>query len=122
MAREIEGSTVTGNFPPLVGIKNKGNYVKGKVLALGTTTNGNPVVTLSLIDMDGSTSISESKGVYREVDVAVGDAVQIIGSSKQLKDKLPKLAVGDIATISFLGKKQIKQGRSLNEFKVIVED
>lgn len=121
MAREIEGSTMTGNFPPLIGIKNKGNFVKGKVLAIGTTANNNPVVTMSLIDLEGSTTVSESKGVYKEVDVATGDAVQIIGSTKQLREKLPQLVVGDVVTISFVGKKALKQGRSMNEFKVIVD-
>lgn len=122
MAREIQDSVVMGDFPPMVGIRGKGNFVKGKVLALGTTNNGNPVVTLSLIDLDGSTSISKSKGVYEEVEVAVGDSVQIIGSNKQLKEKLPQLKVGDITTITFKGKKALKQGRSLNEYSVIVED
>lgn len=122
MAREIQDSTITGNFPPLVGIRSKGNYVKGKVLSLGTTTNGNPVVTLSLIDLDGSTSVSRSKGVYEEVEVAVGDTVQVIGSNKQLKEKLPQLKVGDITTITFKGKKPLKQGRSLNEYSVMVEE
>lgn len=122
MAREIPDSVVTGDFPPLVGIRGKGNFVKGKVLSLGTTTNGNPVVTLSLIDMDGSTSISKGKGVYEEVEVAVGDAVQVVGSNKQLKEKLPQLQVGDVTTITFKGKKALKQGRSLNEYQVMVED
>lgn len=122
MSREIPDSVTMGTFPPMIGIREKGNYVKGKVLALGTTTNGNPVITLSLLDLDGSTSISRSKGVYEEVEVAVGDAVQVIGSNKQLKEKLPQLKVGDITTITFKGKKSLKQGRSLNEYSVIVED
>jgi hypothetical protein len=122
MAREIADTVVMGDFPPMVGIRTKGNYVKGKVLALGTTSNGNPVISLSLIDLDGSTSISKSKGVYEEVEVAVGDTVQVIGSNKQLKEKLPQLKVGDITTITFKGKKALKQGRSLNEYSVLVED
>ncbi len=122
MAREIQGSsTVTGDFPPLVGIREKGQYVKGKVVAKATTANGNPAVTLELIDLDGSTSISPSKGVYQEVEVAVGDAVQIIGSSKQLKDKLPQLEIGDITTITSEGKKKLQGGKTLNQYKVTVE-
>lgn len=120
--REIADTVMTGDFPPMVGIRTKGNYVKGKVLSLGTTNNGNPVVTISLIDLEGSTSISKSKGVYEEVEVAVGDAVQVIGSNKQLKEKLPQLKVGDIATITFKGKKALKQGRTLNEYRVEVEE
>lgn len=122
MAREIEGSVVTGNFPPMVGIRQTGNFVKGKVQAIGTTRNGNPVVTLELIDLEGSTSISEAKGVYKEVEVAVGDSVQVIGSNQQLKEKIPQLKVGDVTTITFKGKKALKQGRTLNEYKVEVEE
>lgn len=122
MSREIPDSVVMTEFPPMVGIRVKGNYVKGKVLALGTTNNGNPVATLELIDLEGSTSISKSKGVYEEVEVAVGDPVQVIGSNKQLREKLPQLKVGDVTTITFKGKKALKQGRSLNEYRVEVEE
>ena len=121
MAREITSGTATGNFPPLVGIREKGQYVKGKVVAKATTNNGNPAITLELIDLDGSTSISPSKGVYTEVEVAVGDAVQIIGSSKQLKEKLPQLEIGDIATITSLGKKALTGGKTLGQYKVMVD-
>ncbi len=122
MARELTSGVATGNFPPLVGIRTKGNYVKGKVLETGQTANANPVLTLSLIDMDGETTISPSKGVYTEVSVAEGDRVQIIGTSKQLKGIFPQLAIGDVVTITFLGKKKISGGKTLNEFKVVVED
>jgi len=121
MSREILGSTIVGNFPPMVGIRTAGNFVKGKVTAVGETNNGNPVVTLELIDLDGTTTTSVSKGVYTEVDVNIGDAVQIIGTGKQLKDKLPQLAIGDITTITFIGKKKLASGRSINQFKVEVE-
>lgn len=122
MSREIQDTQVMGDFPPMVGIRTKGNYVKGKVLSLGTTNNGNPVISLALIDLDGSTSISEAKGIYKEVEVAVGDTVQVIGSNKQLKEKLPQLQVGNIVSITFKGKKALKQGRSLNEYQVLVHD
>ena len=121
MAREIQGSTATGNFPPLVGIREKGQFVKGKVVAKAVTTNGNPAITLSLIDLDGSTSISPEKGKYVEVEVAVGDAVQVIGSVKQLKEKLPQLEIGDVVTITSQGKTKITGGRTLNQYKVVVE-
>ena len=121
MAREIQGSTVSGNFPPMVGIRTAGNFVKGKVLAQGITAAGNPCVTLQLIDLEGTTTASVSKGVYQEVEVNVGDAVQLIGSVKQLKEKLPQLAIGDITTVKFLGKKKLAGGKSINEFSVVVE-
>lgn len=121
MAREITAGTVTGNFPPLVGIREKGQFVKGKVVAKSTTNNGNPAITLELIDLDGSTSTSPSKGVYVEVAVAAGEAVQIIGSSKQLRDKLPQLEIGDITTITSEGKKKLAGGKTLNQYKVVVE-
>ncbi len=120
MSRELHGSTATGDFPPMVGIRNKGQYVKGKVLAQGTTAGGNPVVTLSLIDLDGSTSKSVSKGVYEEVEVAQGDSVQVVGSVKDLRDKLPQLAIGDVVTITFIEKKKLPKGTK-NIFKVEVE-
>src|ERR1700693_2246259 len=120
MGRTIE-SAVTGNFPPLVGIREKGNFVKGKVQAKGFTTANNPFVTLELIDMEGTTSISTSKGVYEEKEVNVGDTVQVVGSVKQLKEKLPQVEVGEIVTITFLGKKKIAGGKTLNEFKVVVD-
>ena len=120
MAREIQSTSATGNFPPLVGIREKGQYVKGKVVAKAMTNNGNPAITLELIDLDGSTSISPSKGVYTEVEVAVGDAVQIIGSSKQLREKLPQLEIGDIALITSQGKKALTGGKTLGQYKVEV--
>lgn len=121
MAREIQGSTVTGNFPPLVGIREKGQFVKGKVLAKTLTASGNPAITLSLMDLDGSTSISPEKGKYVEVEVNEGDAVQIIGSVKQLKEKLPQLEIGDVVTITSNGKSKLSGGRTMNNFKVVVE-
>jgi|ERR1019366_894161 hypothetical protein len=121
MAREIESTTMTGNFPPFVGIREKGQFVKGKVVAKGLTDNGNPAITLSLIDLDGSTSTSPSKGVYIEAEVTVGDAVQIIGSSKQLREKLPQLEVGDVVTITSLGKKALTGGKTLGQYKVMVD-
>jgi len=121
MAREIQGSTTTGNFPPLVGIREKGQYVKGKVVGKASTANGNPAISLELIDLEGSTSISTAKGVYSEVEVSVGDVVQIIGSSKQLRDKLPQLEINDIVTITSEGKKKLQGGKSLNQYKVVVE-
>lgn len=123
MAREIEGAAIVGDFPPMVGIKDKkGSFVKGTVLAIGSTANGNPVVTLVLIDLDGNTSISKSKGVYQEVEVKVGDAVQVIGSLTDLKDKLPKLVVGDVVTITYESDKPSKKGNPKKIFKVVVDD
>lgn len=120
--RTIESpNRVTGTFPPLVSIRTIGNYVKGKVIATGVTTNGNPVVSLALIDLNGSTQQSVSKGVYTEVNVKEGDTVQLVGSNLQLKEKLPQLQIGDITTVTYTGKKKLKAGRSLNEYKVIVE-
>lgn len=121
MGREIQGSVATGNFPPMIGLRTKGNFVKGKVVALGQTNNSNPVVTLELIDLDGTSMVSTSKGVYEDVEVNVGDSVQVIGSVKQLKEKLPQLAIGDVTTITFEGKTKITGGKTLNQFKVTVD-
>lgn len=123
MPREIPDSVVTGDFPPMVGLREKGGYVKGKVIEMGSTNNGNPVLTLELIDADKiTTSISTEKGVYEEVEVDVGDKVQVIGSTKQLKEKLPQVQVGEVVTITFKGKVPLKKGRELNEYSVIIDD
>lgn len=121
MAKEIEGAVVVGNFPPMVGLRTKKNFVKGTVTATAHTANGNPVITLALIDMDGTTSISKSKGIYEEVEVAVGDAVQVIGSLTDLRDKLPKLAVGDVVTITYDSDKPSKKGSPKKIFRVLVD-
>lgn len=120
MGREIQGSS-NGSYAPMIGLRTKGNFVKGKVLALGQTNNSNPVVTLALIDLDGTSVVSTSKGVYEDVEVNVGDSVQVIGSVKQLKEKLPQLAIEDVVTITFEGKTKITGGKTLNNFKVVVE-
>lgn len=123
MPREIPDEPMTGDFAPLIGLRTPGGFVRGKVLEIGSTSNKNPVVTLELIDLqDGTTSISIEKGKYEEVDVEVGDSVQIIGSSKQLREKLPKVQVGEIITVKFKGKKSLKGSRTLNEYSVIIDD
>lgn len=123
MGRVIEGTSVSGDFLPLVGIRNKGNSVKGKVTKLGNTANGNPVVNMTLMDLNGSTVVGEGKGNYREVEVNIGDEVQIIGSVKQLREKLPQLQVGDVVTITNTsGRKKIAGNKTTYEFLVEVED
>lgn len=121
MGRELQGSTKT-DYPPMVGLREVGNYVKGKVKEIGATQKGNPAVTLSLIDTNASTTRSTSKGVYTEIEVGEGDDVQVIGSVRQLKEKLPQLAIGDIVTITHTGNKPLDGGRTLKEFKVVVEE
>ncbi len=111
---------VQGDFHPMVGLREIGQFVKGKVEEKGNTTAGNPFVTLSLIDLSGSTSKSISKGVYEEVEVAEGDLVQVIGSVKQLREKLPQLSIGDIVTITFIETIKVPKG-TMKKFKVEVE-
>lgn len=120
--REIEGSAPTvKEFHPLVGIREIGQFVKGKVLAHGVTTNNNPYVTLELIDLSGSTTKSVSKGVYAETEVNIGDTVQLIGTVTDLKAKLPKLPIGSIATITFKKTTKVAKG-TMKNFKVVVEE
>lgn len=122
MPREIAGTSIsTGEFYPLVSIRNAGNYVKGKVLAKGETINKNPTVTLALIDLDGSTQTQVSKGRYQEIEVSVGDKVQVVGSVKDLREKLPQLEIGDIVTVAFVEKVKTSRGGSKNIFKVTVD-
>ncbi len=123
MSREIPDSVMSGNFPPMVGLREEGGFVKGKVTEMGSTNTGNPVISLSLLALEkATTSISESRGVYVEVDVELGDIVQLIGSTKQLKEKLPQLQVGDVVTITYKGKQALKSGRSLNKYNVVIDD
>ena len=124
MPREIPDSVATGDFPPMIGLREVGSFVKGKVIEVGSTTNGSPVLSLELLGLHdkATTSVSVEKGVYEEVDVELGDTVQMIGSTKQLKEKLPQVQVGEVVTITFKGKKALKGSRSLNEFSVIIDD
>lgn len=127
MGREIQSTTATGSFAPSVDISVKGNYVKGKVLKIRTLPKNkfghtNPVVTLSLIDLDGEVLASQGKGQKRiPVSVEAGAEVEIIGSGRELQDKLPQLQVGDIATITNNGTKDTGKGNPLKLFKVEVE-
>jgi len=122
--REIQGTAApvaTGDFHPMVGIRTTpGQFVKGKVLDIGKTKNDNPFVNLELIDLDGSTSKSVAKGVYVEADVKVGDTVVLIGTTRQLQEKLPQLAVGDIVTVTFTGTTKVSKG-TMKDYKVEVE-
>jgi hypothetical protein len=118
MAREIVSERQTKDFAPLIGLREVGQLVKGKVLEFGKTTNNNLVVTLELIDLTGSSTKSVSKGKYADVDVAPGDKVQLICTSKQLADKVPQVPVGDILTVRFDGKVRLQNGRSMNNFYV----
>jgi 23S rRNA maturation-related 3'-5' exoribonuclease YhaM len=111
---------VQGDFHPMVGLRTIGQYVKGKVTEKGFTTAQNPFVTLALIDLDGSVSKSVAKGQYEEVNVAEGDLVQVIGSVKQLREKLPQLGIGDIVTITFTEEIKVPKGK-MKKFKVEVE-
>lgn len=120
MGRVIPGA-VKGDFHPMVGLRKLGNYVKGKVTEVGSTTSKNPFVTLELIDLDGSTSKSVAKGQYEEVEVGQGDLVQVIGSLTDLRDKLPQVGVGDIVTITYESDIPSKKGNPKKIFKVEVE-
>jgi RecJ-like exonuclease len=124
MGREISGTSATvdtSKFYPMVGIRDTvGQFVKGKVLRVAATKNNNPVIDLELIDLNGSSTISKSKGVYAETDVKIGDIVSLIGTTKQLQEKLPQLAVGDIVTVTFTGTQKVSKG-TMKNYSVIVE-
>jgi hypothetical protein len=121
MSREIiSDAPQLKEFYPMVGLRNIGDFVKGKMIAQGITTNGNPVITLELIDLKGSTSKSVSRGVYAEVDVSVGDLITLIGTVKDLKDKLPKIPVGEVVTITFDSTRKVNKG-TMKIFKVVLD-
>lgn len=119
MSRVIEDKQMS-KFPPMVGLRAPGNFVKGKVVAKNVTAKGNPCIDLTLIEMDGSTSQSISRGKYEEVSVEEGDLVQLIGSVKQLKDKLPLLEIGDVVTVTFVEEMPVPKGK-MKVFKVVVD-
>lgn len=123
MSRTIESPIQNPkDFYPMVGLRKHGQFVRGKVLEVGKTANDNPVVTLELIDLDGTTSKSVGKGKYEEVDVAVGDKVQLIGNLKDLKDKFPFLHKGDVATITYKSDLPTKRGKDMKIFEILVDD
>ncbi len=128
MGREITSTTMTGTFAPRVDISGKGDYVKGKVIKLRTLPKNkfghtNPTVILSLIDLKGEVTASPGKGQKRvPVEVAEGAEVELLGSGRELTDKLPQLQVGDIVTITNAGTKDTGKGNPLKLFTVLVED
>lgn len=123
MGRRIDSPIANPqNYHPLVGLRNIGNFVKGKVTEKGETVNKNPVITLELIDLEGSTSKSVSKGVYAEVEVGVGDLVQLVGNLKDLKDKFPSIQLGDYVLIKYEKDIPTKRGRAMKGFAIDVFD
>ncbi len=122
MGRTIQSTTVnTKEFNPLVGIREIGQYVKGKVLEIGITKKNNPVLTLELIDAEGSFKKNVSKDVYEEVVVDAGDKVQFIGNLTDLREKLPQLQIGDVVTIKYTHDVPSGKGRPKKVFLVEVE-
>ncbi len=127
MGREITSTTMSGSFAPTVDISAKGEYVKGKVLKFRTLPKNkfghtNQVVTLALIDLTGEVTASPGKGQKRvPVEVAAGAEVDLIASGRDLQEKIPQLAVGDIATITNDGTKDTGKGNPMKLFKVEVE-
>ncbi len=127
MGREITSTTMTGNFPPLVDISAKGNFVKGKItktriLPKNKFGHTNPAITLTLIDMDGEVLASQGKGQKRiPVNVEAGAEVELIGSGRELQDKLGQLQVGDVVTVTNDGTKDTGKGNPLKLYKVMVD-
>ncbi len=123
MGRVIPGKQLNpSKFFPMVGVGRKiGQFVKGKVFETGVTKNNNVVVTLELIDMDGTTSIQASKGVYEEVAVNEGDKVQLVANLTDLRDKLPEVRVGDLLTVTYKEDVPSGKGRPKKIFEVLVD-
>ncbi len=127
MGREITSTTMSGSFAPTVDISSKGDYVKGKVLKFRTLPKNkfghmNPSVTLGLIDLKGEVTASPGKGQKRvPVTVDEGSEVELIGSGRDLSDKIPQLQIGDVVTITNDGTKDTGKGNPLKLFKVVVE-
>lgn len=124
MPTEIAGNpNSTAEYHPLVGIRTTpGEFVKGKLLEVAQTKNGNPVITLQIIDLNGVTTKSVSKGVYAEVDVKEGDKVQLVATVIDLKDKLPKLTpyIGKVVTVTFESTLKLAKGTK-KVYRVVVD-
>ncbi len=120
---EIQGKGIdTSKFYPMVGVGRKiGQFVKGKVIETGVTKNKNVVVTMELIDLDGSTSIQVAKGVYKEVEVKEGDKVQLVANLTDLRDKLPNVKVGNTLTVKYRSDIPSGKGNPKKDFLVDVE-
>ena len=120
---EIQGTALdTSKFYPMVGIGRQiGQYVKGRVIESGTTKNKNVALTIELDDMEGTTSIQVSKGIYQEVPVKKGDRVQLVANLTDLKDKLPKVKVGQILTVRYTNDVPSGKGNPKKVFFVDVE-
>lgn len=123
MSRVIAGKPLdSSKFFPMIGIGRKiGQFVKGKVTETGVTKNNNIVVTLTLIDMDGTTSIQAAKGVYQEVNVNEGDKLQLVANLTDLRDKLPEVQVGDVLTVTYKEDVPSGKGKPKKIFEVMVD-
>lgn len=129
MSRTIAGSYTgsivrgeNGKFPPMVGIgKIIGQFIRGRVLEIGTTKKGNTVISLALIDLNGSSAIQVSKDVYAEVEVNAGDTVQLVATLTDLKEKLPQLAVNDVVTVTYKSDVPSGRGKPKKIFEVLVD-
>ncbi len=128
MAKEIVGTTATGNFPPTVRLEKEGDSVRGEVLgkrSLGVDQYGHipPVIAIKIMDLEGgSVTRYVSKGVYEEVSVDVGDTVEMVGQGTDLREKLVQLETGNIVTITNNGTSPKKPGRQPKKlFRVTVE-
>ena len=130
MSREITAGagTIGSKFPPSVQLKEKGNYIKGRVVAtrvLPADSYGhiNTALSLELIDLEGSTSVSVAKGEYQEVDVAAGDIVDFVGRGTVLRAKIPLVKVGETITITNDGLGKARKGAQAPKlFKVVVDE
>jgi hypothetical protein len=129
MGREIGSSTVTSKFPPSVALKEKGDFIQGKIvekriLPPDSYGHNNPVVSLQLINMEGgNVSIAIAKGEYQEVEVGPGDVVDLVGRNTTLRQKLGQVKVGETITVTYEGLGKAKKGRQAPKlFKVIVDE
>jgi hypothetical protein len=123
----IEGDTqARKKFPPMVNLNNHGDFVKGKVLEVGTLPKDKyghikPKVLLFLIDIKGETKESRGRGEPAvAVDVEEGAEVVFIGSGTDLRAKLPKLTVGQTVTITYAGDLDTGKGNPFKQYIVEV--
>lgn len=119
---KIEASTKKEFTPtPAVYLRNIGDFVKGEVLSVRDMPKDKygkikPVVNLKLMDAQGEFRLAKSP-----VDVEEGTVVGLFGSTTDLMDKLPRLPVGKVVTITYLRNVDTGKGNPFKEFDIDVE-
>lgn len=117
MGREIKGRLGKG-FAPSVMLKEKiGNFLRGRFLGrrdFKASWGPSSAFVLELIDTNAPT-----KAAKVEVDVQVGEKVEVLGSTV-LNDLLDQVQLGEDVTITYKGEGPRTKGNPPHLFDVVV--